>query len=420
MASFDTDSEYDFVEQPSRDYFCPVTYGLLTDPRQTNSCCGRHLSRAVAERLEAEGKPCPICKRAPLQTTDDLFFRRKVMELRVRCSQKRHGCEWVGELGDLSHHLNLGSVEGPCKSVHIECPYKCGQRGPRGGVEKHKTYTCVKRPFICKHCSFEATYDTVMLHHRPRCLRRAVLCPNRCTRKRMKRQLVQSHLDEECPQQEIDCKFSFAGCSVKVKRQRMVGHLEECKDEHLDTLLTYTRNMKSELTALQLAFTRIAPRPVFIQPPEMEIKNFDKLKNEKSQWFSPAFYTHVGGYKMCLGVDTYRWEDGIGVWIYMMKGEFDSHLKWPFKGEVSVVLMNQVVGGRHLPFKPVDSALRGSRQEDYDYIFKRVTVTDRSLIGWGFEKFLSYANLYKPEMNVEFLKEDTLKFRITNILVTSV
>ena len=81
MASNASNTEYDFVEEPSADYFCPVTFELLKDPQQTNSCCGKHLSRAVAEKLQEEGKPCPLCHAAPLKTADDLFFKRKVMEL---------------------------------------------------------------------------------------------------------------------------------------------------------------------------------------------------------------------------------------------------------------------------------------------------------------------------------------------------
>ena len=47
--------------QDGKLYFCPVTFELLIDPVQTNFCCGNHLSRAVAEQLQAEGKPCPLC-----------------------------------------------------------------------------------------------------------------------------------------------------------------------------------------------------------------------------------------------------------------------------------------------------------------------------------------------------------------------
>ena len=41
------EKEYDFVEEPSQDYICPVTLELLRDPQQT-TCCGHHLSLEAA------------------------------------------------------------------------------------------------------------------------------------------------------------------------------------------------------------------------------------------------------------------------------------------------------------------------------------------------------------------------------------
>ena len=123
----DFGSEFDFIEKPSEEYLCPVTFELLLDPVQTNFCCGNHLSRGVAEKLQAGGKPCPLCKETPLRTTDDRFFKRKVRQLKVRCSNKSAGCEWVGELGELDNHLKPGSVEGPCHFVDVECPLQCGR-----------------------------------------------------------------------------------------------------------------------------------------------------------------------------------------------------------------------------------------------------------------------------------------------------
>ena len=40
-------------------------------------------------------------------------------------------------------------------------------------------------------------------------------------------------------------------------------------------------------------------------------------------------------------------------------------------------------------------------ESGYDNAFKRVTEGDRSETGWGWEKFMSYANLYKPEEGKE-------------------
>ena len=62
---------------------------------------------------------------------------------------------------------------------------------------------------------------------------------------------------------------------------------------------------------------------------------------------------------MCLSMDTKGWGDGkdthVSVGVHMMKGEFDSHLKWPFKGEITVRLVNQKERGEHYERKPVQT-----------------------------------------------------------------
>jgi len=112
--------EYDFVEEPPREFFCPVTFELLSDPKQTK-CCGHHLSGKVVSRLQREGKSCPLCNDPNFTVTDDKFFKRKANELKVRCPHKRNGCEWVGELGNSDQHSN----------------------------------SCPKHPWQCKHCDFK-------------------------------------------------------------------------------------------------------------------------------------------------------------------------------------------------------------------------------------------------------------------------
>ena len=85
------EQEYDFIQDPPRDFFCAVTlFDLLLEPHQTG-CCGHHLSREVVERLKRERKPCPMCQNADFETHPDLYLRRKVLELHVRCPYKAGG-----------------------------------------------------------------------------------------------------------------------------------------------------------------------------------------------------------------------------------------------------------------------------------------------------------------------------------------
>ena len=98
-----------------------------------------------------------------------------------------------------------------------------------------------------------------------------------------------------------------------------------------------------------------------------------------------------------------------------MKGEFDSHLKWPFKGEVTVEHVNQKEGGSNLVKKP----LMHNDPDDRNRSFQRVTDVDMSKNGWGFPQFIAHTELYKPEEDKEYLLNDTLIFKVTNVEATS-
>ena len=137
-------------------------------------------------------------------------------------------------------------------------------------------------------------------HHWPKCQRYPEVCPNKCSNEVIERRFLKCHLDEKCTLQEIECDFSHAGCQAKMKRQEMKDHLEAKKDEHLKMVSAQCTILRNTLSDLTLAFTQIAPNPVFIPPPQIVLNDFDKLKNDGKCWYSPPFYTHIAGYKMCL------------------------------------------------------------------------------------------------------------------------
>ena len=109
--------QYDFVERPSNDFFCPVSMELLLDP-QILSCCGNHISREAACHIKSRGGRCPVCATDKFSWVLDKYHRRRVREVLVRCLHKKEGnCEWVGNLSDLSNHaLN-------CPKQPWECPH---------------------------------------------------------------------------------------------------------------------------------------------------------------------------------------------------------------------------------------------------------------------------------------------------------
>ena len=202
--------EFDFVEPPSEDFFCPVTFEFLLNPHQTR-CCGHNLSERAVNRLERDRKPCPMCKEPNLVTMPDKFFKRKTSAVLIRCPHKASGCEWVGEVGVSKQHIEA----------------------------------CPKRAWKCQHCDFESTFE-VGIQHEDECTKYPVPCPNKCE-VRLVSQASPSSVTRicmiprcdiekhraECPLELVACGFAEIGCKVKTTRQDLKRHMEESQQEHL-------------------------------------------------------------------------------------------------------------------------------------------------------------------------------------------
>ena len=114
------DDDYLFVENPSKDFFCPVTMDLLLQPHLT-SCCGKHISQEAVRKVKKDGKGCPLCKREQWTTMLNLHYLRQVTELRVFCRVSH--CDWQGELLQLEHHMQ--SHHGLNVNIFMYMPNDC-------------------------------------------------------------------------------------------------------------------------------------------------------------------------------------------------------------------------------------------------------------------------------------------------------
>ena len=73
------------------------------------------------------------------------------------------------------------------------------------------------------------------------------------------------------------------------------------------------------------------------------------FSTEKSRdWMSPAMYTHVCGYKFCIGVNGNgrlgESEKSIQACVLTMPGLYDRQLCWPVKIAITLQLINQQGG----------------------------------------------------------------------------
>ena len=136
-----------------------------------------------------------------------------------------------------------------------------------------------------------------------------------------------------------------------------------------------------------------------------EMKDFsgERLKDIPNDWQSPPMYTHMCGYKFCVGVDANGFGVGRGKSIYVtfwaMLGEYDSQLNWPARARLSIELINQ--RGRENAVYTYNRLNWKKPTEEYHRVTGLVRIPTLSVLA-----FLEHVNLR------DFLVNDTLCFHI--------
>ena len=111
---------------------------------------------------------------------------------------------------------------------------------------------------------------------------------------------------------------------------------------------------------------------------------------------------------MCLGVFANGIDKGKGthvsVLVHMMRGEFDDELKWPFRGKVTINMMNQEEDKNHVTWiiKLDDSGPA--------VVTERVIGVVRNMKGGGLHLFLRHTNLLP-----KYLKNDCIKLCVKKV-----
>ena len=187
----------------------------------------------------------------------------------------------------------------------------------------------------------------------------------------------------------MTCKYAGIGCKEKLPRKDLEQH------ENDDSF------------HLHLAMETVIEQQVKEKPCTFEMPMFQQHESSQDIWYSPPFYTRPGSYKMHIKVYANGCGDAEGthfsVYAYLMKGRNDDNLPWPFTGEVTITLLNQLADKNHYTATiifPQDS--ESSR---------RVVYGELALRGHGWPKFIPHTQL-DAQWNCQYLKDDCLYFRI--------
>ena len=176
--------------------------------------------------------------------------------------------------------------------------------------------------------------------------------------------------------QDLKRKYAMIKDQVDSEIGERDATLEQLKKS--STQLTMESKVKCYGRALPRPHpSNIVSRPLEIPPTNVQytpgvvfsILNFQKERENDALLYLPPFFSHAGGYKMCLLVYCNGHGEGknkswsIGVRI--MKGEYDNHLHWPMGCKLKIELSNI----RHIKShtKTVDVKFWGPDAEDVHF-----------------------------------------------------
>ena len=329
----------------------------------------------------------------------------------TQCDNVTNGCEWVGELRSLDGH------SAKCDFTLLPCPNKCYQAGSRlkvvqllrKDIEKHTKEKCPRRQYECPRCKELGEYKERTTTHLNECPMKKVPCPNNQCNILIVRCNLSKHR-QECLFEKVPCKYLIIGCKVEVIRKDLREH-EGDSEQHLQLAIDTVHQQQITIKDQETIIAQSRGMPM-----KYKFTNYDQHKTVDDIIYSPAFYTSPGGYKMCICVYANGNGEGKGthvsVFAYLMKGENDDHLPWPFTGRVTAELLNQLEDKNHRSMITIFHTNEASSRQ--------VANEERSSNGWGQPHYIAQSDLgYNATKSCQYLKDDCLYFRFSVVAKSS-
>ncbi|XP_015750498.1 PREDICTED: TNF receptor-associated factor 6-like [Acropora digitifera] len=379
-------------------YECPICLLGLREPVQT--LCGHRFCRGcILRSIRDAGPKCPVDNEhlEESQLNPDNFAKREMLNHPVFCRwQGLYECPWKGPLGKLEDHLK------ECGFVEVSCPKNCGNKFQRKDLKKHLEDDCPNRTIPCTFCTEEVLRNR-MENHSHVCPQYPLSC-EKCGKENIPRNEMQGHNEKECPRAELKCPFSVVGCPFEGPRSAVNEHV---KEEMVSHLTDFTK----EFEALRIEFNRQETRAFEFEGRVCNgsyiwrIENYrqrrqDAISGIATAVLSPAFYTSLYGYKLCLRINLNGVDSGVGrsiaLFVHMMKGDYDSILEWPFTGRITLAILDQSEFRQHISTSFVGKP---------DLLpFRRLSTEFRNREGYGCVDFALIELIRDPQ----YIENDTM------------
>ena len=232
----------EFIDSVFDDLYCKKCT-LVARRLTITTCCGESFCQACISDTHKQGNPCPVCGEKDYNIVGQVKNQKRINCLLIYCSMKERGCNWSGTLEQLGTHLDPDQDN--CQYVDTKCPLNCQQTISKNKVEQHVAKECTKRPHVCQHCGFKATYEEVVDTHLPECKYVALQCPNRCGVS-CEHEDMEDHM-KICHLEEVGCDFSGVGCDGRFRREDQEEHTRQNSQKHLTLTASLAVETKEQL-----------------------------------------------------------------------------------------------------------------------------------------------------------------------------
>ena len=434
--------EWEFVEEPPEVILCGICARVMLEAQLPPCCTLNHLCMECVKKIRQRArrgheKPsCPYCRKEDFVTIAAVGLQHRILDLHVYCGQKGVGCGWSGRISDVKSHSS------ECLYFPISCPNQCGAPNIQRQLLSRHLDQCslqvTECPFSLAGCRHTIKRKDIEVHARENVQQHLVQLSEKTANlpvvyAQLKQTLNSKYQNmlksadrsvANLKQQVVEMRENISRLKKQLQdAQKEIGILRderertdaqyaaklEAKGEQIGRTREHYRALQNQLAGLPPV---LCGHNYELLPITLTLENFSDQKMADKKWMSPPFYTHIGGYKMCVAVYPNGLSSGHGthlsIFVHFMKGEFDDQLEWPFNGIVTTLILNQQIfitrsTGHHRNISRFDGS-----EDNLDY---RLRVTDKSYnSGWGYQKALLHTKL-EP-----YLSSDCLKIKVLDII----
>ncbi|EAL61913.1 RING zinc finger-containing protein [Dictyostelium discoideum AX4] len=161
---------------------------------------------------------------------------------------KENGCKEIINIDQLDRHIQN------CKFKFVECSHNgCDVVLRLNSLKEHENQ-CGYKLVKCKYCACDDTIQKELENHNNECPKFPIGCPQSCSIM-VERDQTQSHINNDCNNSTIQCKYYEYGCKVEMKRSELQNHLNNVNHQYfmgilidkLSSKLIQSHNIQDEL-----------------------------------------------------------------------------------------------------------------------------------------------------------------------------